>query len=230
MFKFRGFYYAPEGAGSGGNAGTPPPPAAGTEAAGPNGSSTENAGANGGASSGSGDGTSNAGAGSPGSGSGDASSSKVEFTPAQQAVFNAEMKKAEARGLKKAKEDADSARLVEEGKFKELHTALEARVKSELEPAAAQVTVLAARFNASIDAEVKGWPDSVKKTDPGAADITKRMEWVDSHRDLAADIAKTKAAPEQEHGGGVAAPSGKQGARTATGILGGKYRTPGAQK
>lgn len=236
MLKFRGFYYAPDekggtGSGEGGNtdsnAGGGGSGSSGTAGA----SDSSNASGNGGSSTGSGNGSANAD-GSSDSSSGSDAPGKVVFTPEQQAALNSlmakETAKAEARGKKAAQTEAETAKAKEEGRFKDLHDAQEKRIKEELEPAAERANVLSVRVNASIDAEIKDWPESVRKTDPGKDEVLKRIEWADSMRDLAKDVAKLKEAPDGEHGGGSRTTA--TGIQKPTEILSHKYRTPGAAK
>jgi len=57
----------------------------------------------------------------------------------------------------------------------------------------------AKKINDTIDAQVKDWPVSVKKSDPGAEDADARMNWFDSHSEMAKELLN-KSTINTEHG------------------------------
>jgi hypothetical protein len=66
----------------------------------------------------------------------------------------------------KAKQEAEAARLKEQGQFKELADKHAARIL-ELEPIATSYSKLAEQIQAQIEAEIKDWPQEVKNLVPG---------------------------------------------------------------
>jgi len=90
---------------------------------------------------------------------------------------------------KEAQEKNDYKSLYEESKKKldELTSRDEAAVR------------YAKKINDTIDAQVKDWPVSVKKSDPGAEDADARMNWFDSHSEMAKELM-SKSTITTEHG------------------------------
>jgi hypothetical protein len=150
-----------------------------------------------------------------------------QFSAEQQAEIDRIAANARAEGKKTAKKEADEAKLREEGKFKDLHEAAEKRIKEELEPKAALADELSTEVNTSIDEELKDWPDSLKKQDPGKDDVRNRLKWVRSSRDLAKELKAVKTAPNGEHGSGGGS-SDKSLSPAA--LLRPGFRTPGGAK
>jgi hypothetical protein len=96
------------------------------------------------------------------------------------------LRKAEAR----AKKEAEDARLVEQGQFKELAAKHALRVQ-ELEPVATAYTQLATLIASQIESQVKDWPAEVKTFDPGKdAPIEARLAWVEKSQPLVAALTK----------------------------------------
>jgi hypothetical protein len=241
----RGFYFAPDGGGSGGGSGEGG--GAGGNAGGGadggtggnngggeggNGSGSGNTGQNNGGSSnnagGNGDPASSGGTGGASDKGGGGSGSKPEFTPEQQAFISRQIEEGKQQAKRAAKREAEEAKLKEEGKFKDLHASLETRVKDELEPKAALADKLTATVNKLVDDEVKGWPDALKKQDPGAEKVEERLNWVERSRDLAKELLANKQAPNGEHGKGTEGkPTIKEDVNT---FLTRKYAIPGADK
>lgn len=152
----------------------------------------------------------------------------VEFSAEQHAEINRIVAKATREAERKAKEKADQDKLAEQGKYQELHTALQKRVTEELEPKAAERDTLATEVNASIDSEIADWAASLKEQDPGKDNVLTRLAWVKRSRKLASDLKGIKVAPEGEHGkGSDAKPTGSAG---ALGLVSGRYNIPGAKK
>jgi hypothetical protein len=88
-----------------------------------------------------------------------------------------------------AKQQAEEARLREQGQFKELADKHEARVK-ELEPIADRYKRLTELVNEQIKAGIKDWPAEAKTFDPGpSADIVERYAWFEKAQPLAAKLA-----------------------------------------
>ncbi len=225
MFVRLGWFvlHAPDnGAGTGGGTGNGNAGNAEGEG-GQNGDGSDNAGK--------GNGGSNNDAGKGGSGTGDGNGGKppkVEFTAEQQAEVNRITAETKRRERAEAKREADEAKLKEQGEFQKLHDALETRVKSELEPKALLADELAGEVNTSIDEEVKEWPESLKKQDPGKDNVKARLTWVRNSRELAKELQGIRKAPEGEHGkGSDVAPSATQ---VIDSVLLGRYSGPPGAK
>jgi hypothetical protein len=159
-------------------------------------------------------------------GEGDKGKKKVEFSQEQQAELDRIAGEARKQGRKAAQDEANNAKLKEEGKFKDLHEALEKEVETNLKPKAALADKLSKRINDMVAATVKGWPDALKKQDPGADNVEARLEWFDRSQDLAKELLATKKAPDTESGGG----SGGGKDKTAAQVVTGGFRRPGAKK
>jgi hypothetical protein len=71
---------------------------------------------------------------------------------------------------------------------------------------AAAAAVYAKRLNAMADAEISTWPDEVKGTDPGAANVEARLDWLEKMRPLAKRLASLPKAPATEAGAGSGTP------------------------
>jgi hypothetical protein len=232
MFKrgFVPFFYAPDkgdgggtggtGGGSGDGSGDGSQNTGGKKDGEGNGDGTDNAGK------GNGD-SSNAGKGNGGDNSGKGNDSNEP----EKRYTQADLDRIAAKARDEERRKAADAKLKEEGKFKDLHAALETRVKDDLEPKAALAERLALRVNSSIDAEVKDWPPSLKKTDPGKDDVEKRLQWAENSRDLAKELGAGRKAPNGEHGDGSDARGNgkKESASTAAQVVGRRYRVPGKQ-
>lgn len=92
----------------------------------------------------------------------------------------------------KEKDDALAAEKAKQGEFKELYEAekakregLEAKIKSEYEPAIEQRDKFASLVHKHIDGEIKDWHKDLKTQDPGTDDLDVRMAWVERSRALA---------------------------------------------
>jgi hypothetical protein len=176
--------------------------------------------------SGKGDGGSSAGDKGKQDGEGDKGKKKVEFTPEQQAELDRIAGEARKQGRKAAQDEANNAKLKEEGKFKDLHEALEQEVETNLKPKAALADKLSKRINDTVTATVKGWPDALKKQDPGPDNVEARLDWFDRSQDLAKELLANKKAPDTESGGG----SGGGSSKTAAQVVTGGFRKPGVKK
>lgn len=176
--------------------------------------------------SGKGDGGSSAGDKGKQDGEGDKGKKKVEFTPEQQAELDRIAGEARKQGRKAAQDEANNAKLKEEGKFKDLHEALEQEVETNLKPKAALADKLSKRINDTVTATVKGWPDALKKQDPGPDNVEARLDWFDRSQDLAKELLANKKAPDTESGGG----SGGGSSKTAAQVVTGGFRNPRAVK
>jgi hypothetical protein len=88
----------------------------------------------------------------------------------------------QVKALAKAKQEAEDAKLREQGEYKQLAEKHEQRVK-ELEPVATRYNTLVELMKAQLDAQIKGWPDEITFSDPGPdADILARLAWADKAR------------------------------------------------
>ena len=67
---------------------------------------------------------------------------------------------------------------------------------------AAAAAVYAKRLNAMAEAEISTWPDEVRGTDPGAANVEARLDWLEKMRPLAKRLAALPKAPATEAGAG----------------------------
>src|SRR5260221_95399 len=84
----------------------------------------------------------------------------------------------------KAKQEAEQARLAEQGQFKELAAKHEARVK-ELEPISTSYKALSERVNSQIDEQIKQWPAEVKSLVPSSeTPVEQRLEQLEKLRPL----------------------------------------------
>lgn len=84
----------------------------------------------------------------------------------------------------KAKQEAEQARLAEQGQFKELAAKHEARVK-ELEPISTSYKALSERVNSQIDTQIKDWPAEVKSLVPSSeTPVEQRLEQLERLRPL----------------------------------------------
>jgi hypothetical protein len=71
---------------------------------------------------------------------------------------------------------------------------------------AAAATAYAKRLNAMADGEIADWPDEVRSTDPGAANVEARLDWLEKMRPLAKKLASLPKAPATEAGAGNGTP------------------------
>lgn len=95
-------------------------------------------------------------------------------------------KKAKAEA--QAKQQAEEARLKEQGEWKSLAEKHEARVK-ELEFVDERLKSISIELGKQIDAEIKDWPKSVKALDPGPdAPIEQRLAWRSSAQAIVAEM------------------------------------------
>jgi hypothetical protein len=100
-----------------------------------------------------------------------------------------------------AKDKADREEAEASGKWETLYKA-EVQKNEALKGTADRVDLLSTRIHASIESEIEKWPSEVLKTDPGKdKPVEERLNWVDSHRDLAKRLM-AGGAPDGEHGGG----------------------------
>jgi hypothetical protein len=80
---------------------------------------------------------------------------------------------------------------------------------AELESTKAQAqaaTAYAKRLNALADGEIADWPEEVRGTDPGAANVEARLDWLEKMRPLAKKLASLPKAPATEAGAGNGTP------------------------
>lgn len=169
----------------------------------------------------------------------------VTFTVAQQEELNRIIGKTrqDARDaaqkdfdskLQKQKDETAAQDAARKGEFEKLYA--DEKVKREsLEPKltefAAKVDSLAVRVHNGIDAEIKEWPDSIKKSDPGKdVDAETRLTWVDNMRDIAKELSGRRA-PSTGFGGGPSS-GGPNNANTdpTNQYLQNTYKRPDAPK
>ena len=98
---------------------------------------------------------------------------------------------AEAKEFRLKAEELDKikdAQMKEQGEFKELAEKHEARVKV-LEPISERYNQLSGLVSEQIETEIKDWPASVKKLDPGKdAAIEVRLAWRNNARAIVAEM------------------------------------------
>jgi hypothetical protein len=100
-----------------------------------------------------------------------------------------------AAALEREKQQELDAQLKEQGKYKELAEAHEARVK-ELEPFKQQYDELSQLVHKQIDATIKDWPKSVKGLDPGTnASVTARLAWQTQAQAIVTEMAAQSGRP-----------------------------------
>ena len=142
---------------------------------------------------------------------------KIEFTPEQQKELQRQLdeiagkvrKEEKTKGDKKLDDDRvqretdEALRKGEVQKIYEQEKSAHDIAKKNLE----RLPILEAEINKTIDGEIKSWPAEVAKSDPGAQNVESRMQWVSSHRELAASLTNLGKSPQSEHG---------QGSSTAT--------------
>jgi hypothetical protein len=118
-----------------------------------------------------------------------------------QAELDQVVKDRLAREAKKS----EDAKKIEEGKFKELYDPLKVsfdKLETEHTTLKGKYDGLVSTLNSSIDAEIKDWPDSIKKLDPGTADYEARSKWRDNSRAVVEELGgKKKGNFKTEHGG-----------------------------
>jgi PAB1-binding protein PBP1 len=180
------------------------------------------------------------GSGGSGSGGGGGSTKKnwsegltAEQAAAIQAHFNQVAGDARKEGRESARREAEAeaarvaaeaeaARKAEAGEYKALYESSKTEVES-LKGLAESLKILEADFHASIDEEIKDWPESLKKTDPGKSNLSSRREWVKNSRDLAAELSARRTGSHNfGEGSGY-----KSGSDTKPGSFGLSYRKPG---
>ena len=163
-----------------------------------------------------GGGTNNPGNPSPQPGSQQQEPKPVTFTTEQQEHLNKLIgntrteareaaKKEYETQLQKDKDAQAALELTRKGEFEKLYNDEKAK-REALEPKVTtfetKVKTLADRVNAGIDGEIKDWPDSVKKSDPGKeVDVEDRLKWVENMRDIAKELSGRRA-PNTGLGGG----------------------------
>lgn len=129
--------------------------------------------------------------------------SEAKFTQADIDAVAAKVRDEEKRKAadreERSRAEADRKKAEEQGEFQKLYEAEKA--KNEAVQAKAEAAErYAERINKVIDDEVKDWPASVVKTDPGVENLDARLGWVETHRDMAKEILAAKAAPNGQHG------------------------------
>jgi hypothetical protein len=111
----------------------------------------------------------------------------------------------ERRKFEKKQQDEAAAaqrkKAEEQGEFQRLYES-EKSEREKLSQRVEQLTQYEATINSSIDAEIKDWPASVKKMDPGTDNVLIRMKWREDARDLARDLTNAGKAPNTQHGAG----------------------------
>lgn len=113
-------------------------------------------------------------------------------------VRDEEKRKYEAK-VKADKEAADKSAAEKQGEYQKLYEAEKAKT-AELETKSARADDYAKRINQVLDGETADWPAEVKKTDPGAEHLDERLQWVETHRDLAKRLLAAGQPPNMEHG------------------------------
>jgi hypothetical protein len=159
-------------------------------------------------------GSSNAGGGDPGkvpaSSSGDdPKTTDKTFTQADlDRIVKERLADSQRRAEQKAAADkraAEEKALADNAEWKTLADQRAAELETTKAQAAA-ATAYAKRLNTMADAEIAGWPDEVKGTDPGAANVEARLDWLEKMRPLAKRLAALPKAPTTEAGAGNGAP------------------------
>jgi len=143
-------------------------------------------------------------------------------------VRQEEKTKAE-RAAAKVKEDAEAAQAASRGEFEKLYNT-EKTEHEKTKAKAEKADGYATRINEHIDAEVKSWPESVRKTDPGKDNVDARMTWVEKSRTLATELATLKRAPQGEHGGAGGRGQGAGQPRPVDKYINSTYKRPDAPK
>lgn len=140
----------------------------------------------------------NSSGGNPSNGEGNGSGGNAEkrFTQEEMNALAAKVRDEERRKLQKSSEEA---KLKEQGEFQKLYEAEKTKTE-ELQAKAAAAEDYAKRINSSIEAEVKDWPASLKKLDPGTEDVSARLNWVEAAREVQKELMKTKTPPNGENG------------------------------
>lgn len=153
---------------------------------------------------------------------------KPVFTAEQQAEINRIAGEAREAGREAARREAESERLKSQGEFQKLYEA--AKPEAEKVPALTQrVTELETRIHAQIDGEIAGWPEEVRRTDPGKDNLSMREQWIQTHRPLAERLKGGTPPPNPETGGGTGKGKEVKTSEVADNYIKGKYALPGAK-
>lgn len=139
-----------------------------------------------------------ANAGSDGSKEAEKKFSQADLDSLAAKVRDEEKRKSDAK-LKSAADEVARKQAESQGEFQKLYEAEKVRA-AELEQKAVKADAYATRINQVLDGEIKEWPAEVKKTDPGADKLDDRLQWVETHRDLAKRLLTAGKAPNMEHG------------------------------
>ena len=113
-------------------------------------------------------------------------------------VRDEEKRKSDGK-LKAAADEVARKQAESQGEFQKLYEAEKVRA-ADLEQKAVKADAYATRINQVLDGEIKEWPAEVKKTDPGAEKLDDRLQWIETHRDLAKRLLAAGKAPNMEHG------------------------------
>lgn len=113
---------------------------------------------------------------------------RLKFNDEQQAFIDRLIDSKIASERTKAAEQAEAARLEEQGKYQDLYEKQKAKLEK-LGQAAKVVERLSALINANIDEEIDGWPKEVAEMDPGEDDVEARLKWLSKSRALAARLS-----------------------------------------
>lgn len=129
---------------------------------------------------------------------------KVDFTPAQQQKLNEIIAETIRKEREAAEEQAEAARLAEQGKYQDLYAREQTKVKA-LEAKVNALEPLAAEINSAIDEESAEWPDEIKLMDPGKDNAAARYRWATNARKVVAQLtgngqSKKPDAPNAEAG------------------------------
>lgn len=143
-------------------------------------------------------GSENGGSGANPNAGSDKAFTQADVDAVASRVRDEEKRKYEAK-VKADKEAAEKASAEKQGEYQKLYEAEKAKT-AELETKSARVDEYAKRINEVLDGETKDWPAEVKKTDPGAERLDERLQWVETHRDLAKRLLSAGQAPNMEHG------------------------------
>lgn len=155
----------------------------------------------------------NAGSGG-GNGSGDPGKQEpkpeLKFTQTDVDGLLARTRDEERRKYEKkitdAQAEAERKKAIEQGEFQRLYEAEQSKT-AELAAKAEAAERYATRIHASIDAEIKEWPEEVVKGDPGKENVDARLKWVEDMRALATRLNALSKSPNMEHGAGARKPN-----------------------
>lgn len=160
-------------------------------------------------------GANGAGSGSDTGNAGDQSQNQRTYSQAEfdsaMAKLRREEERKSAEKKRAAEEAAEAKRLEEQQEFQQLAEKRERRI-AELEPQITQLQESLVKRDEIIagmlNAEIKDWPDSVKKLIPDGDDVLARYEAVERARDLAAELranATSGTQRNQQQGNGQSA-------------------------